>query len=562
MTVTPTFAPGQALPQPPDFQVYFEPGEDRLFWERERSHFPMQVKPLEGEYVARAIGHGMNHALAHYAVPVEGTRIRVFNGYLYQAIVPLQAPPEELEAMGRRSEAAMIHTISRLREAWETEWLPEIQEQLRAMEAADPRRAPSSVALVDVLEEYWERSARLWEIHFEIVLPAYVAMSEFADMYGELFGGDQFDAYRLLQGFPSKTLEVGIDLFRLSRVALATPAVAAILATDAARDIPAALELVPAGRAFLTELDRHLAAYGHRTATWGLATPSFVEDPTPVIEMLRDYVGRPDDADPALELERLAAEREAAIAQARERLQGYPAPVVGQFEAMLEAAQAGIVLSEDHGFYIDAWSSSLARELLSEMGDRLAAEGVLDDPEDVLMLTYDDLRVAALDLPGTDPRTLVEDRRARLAEHADVAPPQVLGTLPEGPPPDSPITRLMMKFAGVPAPAGEAGLVRGAAGSPGRVTGTARVVRSLAEATALAAGEILVAEMTSPPWTPLFAVAAAVVTDTGGILSHSAVVAREYGIPAVVGAGVATTTIRDGDVVEVDGDAGTVRILR
>ncbi|MEA2290392.1 MAG: rifampicin phosphotransferase, partial [Solirubrobacteraceae bacterium] len=77
----------------------------------------------------------------------------------------------------------------------------------------------------------------------------------------------------------------------------------------------------------------------------------------------------------------------------------------------------------------------------------------------------------------------------------------------------------------------------------------------------LAPGEVLVAETTAPPWTPLFAVACAVVTETGGILSHSAVVAREYGIPAVVGAGTATSAIRDGDVVEVDGDAGTVRVV-
>jgi phosphoenolpyruvate synthase/pyruvate phosphate dikinase len=89
----------------------------------------------------------------------------------------------------------------------------------------------------------------------------------------------------------------------------------------------------------------------------------------------------------------------------------------------------------------------------------------------------------------------------------------------------------------------------------------ARVVRSLADADRLAPGEVLVAETTAPPWTPLFGIAAAVVTDTGGILSHSAVVAREYGIPAVVGAGDATMLIADGDLVEVDGDAGTVRVV-
>src|SRR3954466_15874604 len=137
----------------------------------------------------------------------------------------------------------------------------------------------------------------------------------------------------------------------------------------------------------------------------------------------------------------------------------------------------------------------------------------------------------------------------------------MLGTMPPGPPPESPFTRLAAKFSGVPAPEAEPGVVSGSAGSPGTVTGVARGAGSLAGAARLKPGEILVAETTAPPWTPLFAVAAAVVTDTGGILSHCAVVAREYGIPAVVGARTATTAIEDGGVVEVDGDAGTVRIL-
>jgi phosphohistidine swiveling domain-containing protein len=229
---------------------------------------------------------------------------------------------------------------------------------------------------------------------------------------------------------------------------------------------------------------------------------------------------------------------------------------------MLEAAQVGLLLTEDHGFYIDAYAVSLARDLLSEMGRRLVADGVLDDPDDVLMLTYDDLRVAALDLPGTDPRTLVADRRAKLAEHTHVTPPPVLGTMPAGPPPDGALMRMATKYSGPPAPSADPDVVTGFAGSAGRVTGVARVVRSLADAGALVPGEILVAETTAPPWTPLFAIVAAVVTDSGGSLSHSAVVAREYGIPAVVGARTATVAIADGDVVEVDGDAGVVRILR
>ena len=104
-------------------------------------------------------------------------------------------------------------------------------------------------------------------------------------------------------------------------------------------------------------------------------------------------------------------------------------------------------------------------------------------------------------------------------------------------------------------------MLQGSPGSPGTVRGPAKVLWSLSEAAEIQQGEVLIAETTAPPWTPLFATAAAIVTDTGGILSHSAVVAREYGIPAVVGTGVATTMVRDGQTIEVDGDKGIVRLV-
>jgi pyruvate,water dikinase len=561
VTVSAT-ATAQRIPTPPDFPVLFEPGEEHLLWDRDRTHFPQQVTPLEADVLCSLLVRGMSHALARYEAPVAGARARTFHGWHYSAVVPLDAAPEDVAARAAASETAMRTAIARLEPAWEEEWLPEIQGHIAAMEAVDPRTVPSIVGLVDVLESHWERLERLWELHFEIVFPAYVAVSEFEDLYRDLFEGDGLDAYRLLGGTLTRTFEVGCDLWRLSRIALRSPAVIDVLATEAAADVPAALAGLPDGNAFLRELDIHLAAFGHRTATWGLQTRSFIEDPAPVVKVLKDYVTRPDADSPARELERRAAERDAAVAEARERLRGYPAPIVAEFEAMLEAARFGLLLTEDHGFWIDAYAVSLARDLLSEMGRRLVAERILDDPDDVLMLTYDELRVAALDLGATDPRTLVERRRAELAAFAHVTAPKLLGTVPSGPRPDSPLTRMVTKFATPPSAPSSPDTVTGFAGSAGRATGVARVVRSLADAERLAPGDVLVAETTAPPWTPLFAVAAAVVTDTGGVLSHSAVVAREYGVPAVVGAGDATGVIRDGDVVEVDGTAGVVRIVR
>jgi pyruvate,water dikinase len=141
-------------------------------------------------------------------------------------------------------------------------------------------------------------------------------------------------------------------------------------------------------------------------------------------------------------------------------------------------------------------------------------------------------------------------------------PPPVLGTPPPAPPADDAFGRFVGKFFGTPPEASEQeGELRGAPGSAGVVRGTARIIRSIAEADRLGPGDILVAQTTAPPWTPLFATVAAVVTDTGGALSHCAVVAREYGIPAVVGAAMASTVIRDGQTIEVDGTAGVVRIV-
>jgi len=132
---------------------------------------------------------------------------------------------------------------------------------------------------------------------------------------------------------------------------------------------------------------------------------------------------------------------------------------------------------------------------------------------------------------------------------------------------EDPMTRAFSKFWGgrdgdIGPSAGDAepGILRGNPGSPGTVKGVARVIRHLADSHRLLAGEILVTEATTPPWTPLFAVAAGLVSDTGGVLSHTAVVAREYGLPAVVGTCRGTDRIVDGMIIEVDGDAGVVHL--
>jgi phosphohistidine swiveling domain-containing protein len=554
-------APTGPIPAPPNFPVaWADPADERMFWMQDRMHWPDPLPVLIFDFLPE---EGFNAAFAHYDIPMRFQGRRV-NTYLFNTMAPLPLSPEEAQAKAKSAEQKMGGAMARLAELWADEWLPEIKRHQSFWDGFD-RRGASNAALLEHLDETVTRLEQLWELHFKIVAPSYFAVSALDELYQDVFGRESaFDAYRLIQGIDNLTVQGGVELWKLSRRALAVPSVKAILETRAAAEVIPALEASAEGRAFLAELRGYLDVYGQRGQSFAtLTTVSWIEDPTPAIKSLKDMVGQPGkdfDAERAA----LAAERDQAIAAARDRLKGYPEAVREQFEFLLKAASAGVVLSEDHNFWIDYSSTYKARRVFLEVGRRLAEAGTIVEATDFIHLTLDEIRVATAALPAViDHKEVVAERKAEIERWAKVQPPPAIGTPPPGPPPaDDPFVKFQGKFFGVPPqPSTDPSELKGAAGSPGKVRGTARVITSLADAARLGKGEILVAETTAPPWTPLFATAAAVVTDTGGILSHCAVVAREYGIPAVVGLGRATAAIQDGQLIEVDGDAGIVRIV-
>jgi pyruvate,water dikinase len=220
----------------------------------------------------------------------------------------------------------------------------------------------------------------------------------------------------------------------------------------------------------------------------------------------------------------------------------------------MKCAQQRTVLLEDHNFYIDQAGWCAARFPCLELGRHLALQGTIARREDVFYLYEAEIREGASD-PTLKLADLVADRRSSRDYWLRVTPPTYIGTGQAAPNP------MLDRFFG---PAQEAprevGVVKGVAASKGVVRGTARIILDLNEVERLGPGEILITHATAPPWTPLFAVAGAVVTEAGGILSHCAVVAREYKLPAVVGAKGAIQRIRDGSLVTVDGTAGIVHI--
>jgi phosphohistidine swiveling domain-containing protein len=538
-----------------------DPSQAGYTWTFERMHAPEPMTLGDAVAFHCAFDHGATAAARAYGVPFRALTRRV-NTYLYLALVPTSWPAVHPPAGADPLEMA----IGRLDKLWDDEYLPEIKHHLRCWEAINPTDL-TLPQLVDAVEESVDRARRLYEIHFLIWFPFMSAISLFDDFYRGVLGSvSDFDPYRLLQGFENLTVASGRALWQLSRQALHARSVRVILEQEPADGVTVALAATPEGRGFLDLLHEYLEVWGQRGDRWGWSFPSWVEDPTPVIKTLQDYVRQPDrDLDG--ELAAQTAERERLVAQARERMRSHSPDVRDRFEFLLHAAQKAIVLTEDHSHWIDFRCMYHVHRISLEVGRRFSAAGVVDRADDVFLLTQHELRETALELPRLNWRTRIAARRAEMEYFRHLPVPPTLGAPPSEAAPTDPVSVALTKFFGPPAVVGptptaaDHTAIRGSRGSPGKATGPARVLHSLSDARRLRPHDVLVVDTTAPPWTPLFATAAAVVSDTGGILSHCAVVAREYGIPAVVGTGNATSRITDGQLIEVDGDAGIVRLL-
>jgi pyruvate,water dikinase len=537
--------------------------------------------PLLVNAVMSAFILGSIAAFEEAGIPL-GVRIARINTYSYLAIGPKVAPPDVvLKGMGmlnraapgmfkmmmgkmaggmsKKIEANFNPIVERFDSYWLDEILPEIKQHLAYFESSD-LRGMSLDQLRAHLAEAFKRLGRIGVLH-GVIMPALFAVDQFEELYCELFeGASTLDALRLTQGLDDKIMEGDRALWRLSRAALVTPEVRAILSGHAAGDVIPALEKSAASQPFLTDLRAWIAQYGQRlNDAFALDDPSWIEDPTHAIEYLQSDLALLEPR-PEMESTALVAGHEQAVAEARASIAGYPKPIVDRFEMLLRAAQIGTVVLKDHNFWIDQRCFYHIRRLIIELGARLAQAGTIESPNDVFCLTLDELQNGR-DVPL---KALVQERKAEMEHFSHVTPPPQVGTMPAFEMTDGgTLMRVMSKGEmGTPNKSPrEANKVTGIAGSAGVVRGTARVLHSLAEAGKLQPGDVLVAKFTLPPWTPLFATASAVVTDNGGVLSHSAVVAREYRIPAVVGTGNATATFKDGQLIEVDGNAGTVRVV-
>jgi pyruvate,water dikinase len=295
-----------------------------------------------------------------------------------------------------------------------------------------------------------------------------------------------------------------------------------------------------------------LQAYGHIIYDLDFAKALPLDDPTPMLETIKMYL-RGAGINPHTRQKELETRRIQAAEITLQRLKGLKA---WAFRKSLSAAQALAAVRESALADIGLGYPAL-RRMLRELGRRLVAAGAIAQPDDIYWLELAELE-PIVSAPGA---AALGSMSARVAQRQrlwqalkQITPPPLL------PPKKKYLGFDMTEFTPAAAESQVGGTLKGVAASPGKVTAPARVLHGPEDFGQMQPGEVLVAATTTPAWTPLFAMASAVVTDIGGPLSHGSIVAREYGIPAVMGTGVATRRIHSGQVITVDGAAGLVAI--
>jgi phosphohistidine swiveling domain-containing protein len=534
-----------------------QPDEIEGSWDWDKIHAPRPLTPLAGDAVVMTMGQGFTTAQHEFGSTLT-LKCRMVNNYFYATFTPdpeFTPPTNDVDEYTRQLDAIAAGIGRRWKQEWEPSLMP-ILERARSLDY-------SGMDDQHLLAEFHAQVQNLvyfWTIHGWInlsLVPA-TALTEF--YIQEIDPEDPNEAWQLMQGYPTRSWESLLGLWKLSRGVKASPTLTKIFDEVDPAQMLDALQASDDGRAFARDFRAYLEDFGWRSdGIYEVAEATWREDPVIPLNTIQGYMRLGEDSDPQVSLDQAAQRREELTQKARAKLASDP-DKLRRFDALVEAAKYNLSVTEDHSFWIDQMGIAAFRRFCLAVGQRLVERGRLERPDDVFFLYRGEVADA---LAGKDGnwRALVTERRAAFDEAARIVPPDHLGA-PTAPSPDPFFIALVDKMLGLlpVEPSTDPDIITGVAASPGQVQGTAKVVRSLVEASKLQQGDIMVCEMTVPTWVPLFATVSGIVADSGGILSHCAIVAREFHLPAVVGTHVGTTTIKDGMTVTVDGTRGLVRI--
>jgi phosphohistidine swiveling domain-containing protein len=486
------------------------------------------------------------------------TWLDIINGYAYiSASLSVSAWLRVLLAVPR-----MLQIIRAVDSRWRNEAVPRYTETVARWQARPLFDVPAGDLLHGAREVYDAAIDHLTTLQAGLLGGAGGAEAICKAVYDRLIRQTSDpDPVVLVRGYDSAAIRAEKALFDLAQWLSGQAELAGHAARCPTQQLAAELSRpeAPAGvdagawRELQTRWQAHLERHGAMIYTLDFGQRLPLDEPEPLLETLKHYASG-GLASPYDRQQRLAEQREAAVQSIMPRLKGVKRWL---FATVLRWAQAFAPLREDSIAFIGHGYPQL-RRMFKELGRRLVQAGAIERPDDIFWLTEREVEEAASALDRSETlvarRVAICQRQAEWRAQKRLSPPPVLSPKKGF----SPGKMNMGGFYGRGSYGQAANLLKGFAASPGRVTAPACVLRGPEDFSQMQPGCVLVAEITTPAWTPLFAMAAAVVTDVGGPLSHGSIVAREYGIPAVMGTGEATRRIRSGQTITVDGAAGTV----
>ena len=529
-------------------------------WELDPVHFPRPATRYWTEIHPEPFKRGVAEFCRYYGLLLGGLEMAYVNGFAYKTM----APPDEAEIPARfqRAEEVFEHKLWReqLKE-WDEVAKPASVKTHRELQAVDPDSL-SDTELIDYLRRCRDHHSRMLYQHMRFTGAAMLSVGDLLAHTVEWTGVAPSQVLSMMRGAAPVSAGASQELAGLINAFQQDPAALAVLESDGDPEV-----VLDKLRSLGNDVSRQLSGYldlvGYRLLDgFDIAGRYALELPDALLRAIRTSVERGTASSDTDEVD-------ARIAGIREQV---PAEHQPQFDELLGEARLMYRIRDERGVYSDIWASGIARRAVLAGGRRAARSGAVANPEHFVDAGFDEM-VSILSGSGGPSAEELAARYEYRSTHTSKDAPPVLGDPPH-PPPDAsglpPAPARLMRAVGVAMgelfgsseATHEEGLLRGLAASGGVYEGPARLISGPAEFDRIAQGDVLVTQSTTEAFNILLPLLGAIVTDSGGLLSHSAIVAREYGIPGVVGTREATDRIADGATVRVDGDTGEVTIYR
>jgi pyruvate, water dikinase len=573
--------------------------EKRHFWYHDKIHASEPMYPLDDIFQeAWQIALSQFTTRVFCIPPAQGVAQRMLGCYMY--ISAVEPPPGEViekkaELFGKRVPYTFQHYLEQF-----DVWLERFQKlgnemkQLRVPEKLPqfvpeeevipmPKGTTEAYEVIESFNTIVSQIFKAWQYHFQYLNLAYLAYLMFVDMAKKLFPGiNESTLGKMVAGAEVSMFRPEEELCRLSRLAAAKNSVKDILKGDgSAEEKMNAMKNTEDGKAWLEELEKIKDPWFSVScgSGWYHYEGSWINTMDVPFSYMQSYIERLEDGQKIeRNLKEISEERERIVAEYRQLIKSDDDRK--SFDDAYNVVRSIYRYAEDHLFWVEHWMHTIWFSKVREFGNLLVNQKILKEPDDIYLFNRFEIPMLLGDMvsawalgEGVPPRKMwmeKAEKRAKILEAArEWNPDPALGQPPAEI--SEPFTLMLwgvttdkvdewLKGSGeVDVDVNE---LKGFASSAGKAEGPARVLKSLGDVVKLQPGEIMVAPTTNPSWAPVFTKIKAAVTDIGGITSHAAIVSREYGLPSVTGTGVATTVIKTGDIIRVDGRAGVVTIVQ